>query len=183
MKKTLLIVAVLTTGLISCDKFSKDGDTDNMIGFAARYGQTVTVPSNDYVAEATETLERADDTRPYSSGKIEYRVNGEKMVTIDFGHGNEMEAQVSKDGTAETVSLGEEDKGDKDDYDKVVVEPLVYSEECGYVISGIIKFFKDGKWVVTFDYGDGTCDDLIAKTTEDYKDYMFSMDDYPEWNK
>ena len=183
MKKSIFIIAFLALGMVSCDKFSKDDKSDNMIEFAARYGQTVVLPSTDYVAEVTETLERADDTRPYNSGTIEYRVNGQKMATIDFGHGNEMEAQVSKDGTTETVSLGESNNGDKEDYDKVIVEPLVYSEECGYVISGVIKFFKDGKWVVTFDYGDGTCDDLISKTTEDYVDYMFSMDDYPEWNK
>ncbi len=87
-----------------------------------------------------------------------------------------------KDYVASTLS--QDDKGDKEDYDKVIIEPLVYSEECGYVVSGIIDFMKDGQWVARFDYGGGTCDDLITKYTKDNSaGYIFSMNDYPEFNK
>ena len=181
MKKTLFLIAVVALGLTSCDKFDKD--TDNMVAYAARYGQTVTVPNTDFEVEVVEALVRANEDMPYTAGELKYKVNGMKVAKIDFDHGDDFEALVTKDGNTETVALGEDDKGDKWDYDKVIVEPLVYSEECGYVVSGIIKFYKKGEWIVTFDYGDGSCDDLIAKTTDSYESYMFSMDDYPEWNQ
>jgi len=164
----------------SCEKFKKV-DEDGMISYAAKYGQTVTVPSTDFEVEEVTTLQRTSSNMPYTSGELKYSVGGNEVAKIDFSHGNEYQALVSKNGDSETVSLGE-DKGDKWDYDKVIAEPLVYSEECGYVVSGLIKFYKDGKWVASFDYGDGACDDLIAKTTEKYENYLFSMNEYPEWN-
>lgn len=181
MRKTLLIFTAIAASLTAC---KKDGDTDNMVAFAARYGQTVTVPTTDYIAEETEQLERANDHSQYTDGEVTYKVNGGEVAKINFGHGTEMQALVTKDGGSETVSLGEDDKGDKEDYDKVIIEPLVYSEDCGYVVAGIIDFMKDGQWVARFDYGDGTCDDLITKYTKDNSaGYVFSMNDYPEFNK
>lgn len=183
MKKSFFILLAAAVTLVSCDKFGKQEKGESMIEFAARYGQTVTVPTNDYVAETTEELQRVDNDRPYNSGSIAYKVNGETQATIDFGFGGEMEAQVVKGANTETVKLGEE-KEEKYEYDKVVVEPLIYSERCGYVVAGILKFYKEKQWVATFDYGDGTCDDLITKYTEDNSvGYIFSMDDYPEFNK
>ena len=181
MKKTVLIIAIAAAGLTSCKK--ENQGTDNMVAYAARYGQTVIVPSTDFEVEEASTLTRADENSTYNSGELVYKVNGNEAARIDFDHGNDLQALVTKDGMSETVSLGEGDQGDKKDYVKKIIEPLVYSEECGYVVSGIIKFYKEETWVATFDYGDGTCDDLIAKTTADYENYMFSMNDYPDWNK
>jgi hypothetical protein len=180
MKKTLLILSAASLVISSCGKFDKEGD--GMIAFAARYGQTVSVPDSDYEVEEVSTLNRANNDMPYTSGEVKFLVDGNEVAKLDYSHGDDYQVLVSKDGSSEVVSLGE-DKEDKWDYKKVIVEPLVYSEACGYVVSGIIKFYKDETWVATFDYGDGTCDNLIAKTTEDYENYMFSMDDYPEWNK
>lgn len=181
MKKTALIIAITAAGLTSCQK--ENQGTDNMVAYAARYGQTVIVPSTDFEVEEASALTRADENSTYTSGELVYKVNGNEVARIDFDHGNDLQASVTKDGTTETVSLGEGDHGDAKDYKKKVTEPLVYSEECGYVVSGVIKFFKGETWVATFDYGDGTCDDLIAKTTAEYENYMFSMNDYPDWNK
>lgn len=181
MRKTVFIIAIAATGLTSCKK--ENQGTDNMVEYAARYGQTVVVPNTDFETVEASTLNRANDEMAYTSGELVYNVNGSEVAKINFDHGNELQALVTKDGVSETVSLGEGDKGDKDDFKKVVIEPLVYSEECGYVVSGVIKFFKEETWFATFDYGDGTCDDLIAKTTADYENYMFSMNDYPGWNK
>ncbi|HAP70635.1 MAG TPA: hypothetical protein DCR04_13075 [Flavobacteriales bacterium] len=181
MKNTLLLLLATSVGLVSCGKFDKD-EKDNMIAYAARYGQTVTVPSTDYEVVEVAELVRLNDAMPYTQGEVKYMVDGNEVAKINYSHGDDYHALLSKEGNSETVSLGE-NKEDKWDYKKVIVEPLIYSEECGYVVSGVIKFFKDEKWVATLDYGDGSCDDLIAKHTEDYKNYMFSMDDYPEWNK
>lgn len=154
-----------------------------MVAYAARYGQTVTVPTTEFEVVEEIALTRANDDMPYTDGEVKYLVDGQEVAKLNYSHGDDYQVLVTKEGASETVSLGEEGEGGKWDYDKVIVEPLVYSEECGYVVSGIIKFYKEGTWVASFDYGDGTCDDLIAKTTESYENYMFSMDDYPEWNK
>ena len=154
-----------------------------MIAYAARYGQTVSVPDSDYEVVEVNALSRASEDMPYAEGEVKYMSNGNEIAKLNYSHGSDYQALMSKEGNSEVVSLGEEGDGGKWDYKKVIVEPLLYSEECGYVVSGIIKFYKDVTWVATFDYGDGSCDNLVAKTTEDYENYMFSMDDYPEWNK
>ena len=181
MKKTVLIIAIAAAGLTSCKK--ENQGTDNMVAYAARYGQTVVVPNTDFETVEASALTRTNDDMAYTSGELVYKVNGNEVAKINFDHGTDLQALVTKDGASESVALGEGDYGDKKDYVKKIIEPLVYSEECGYVISGIIKFYKDNSWIATFDYGDGTCDDLIAKTAGDYENYMFSMNDYPEWNK
>jgi uncharacterized protein YkuJ len=182
MRKTILMFTVIAASLTACQK--KNTDTDNMITYAARYGQTVIVPSTDFEVEVEAATERANDDMAYTSGMLAYKVNGEVVASIDFSHGNELQALVVKQSGEEIVALGEGDNGDKWDYKKVIVEPLVYSEECGYVVSGIIKFYKDEIWVATFDYGDGACEDLITKYTEDNSaGFVFSMNDYPEFNK
>lgn len=186
MKKALFLFAALGLGLTSCDKFSKD-ESGSMIEFAARYGQTVTLQSMDYTVEGAETLGRTDENSAYTEGTLTYKINGEESAKLAFIGGNYPEVVRTTVTAEEREALVEDCDGssDKKDYKKVVTEPLVYVEDCGYVVSGVIKFFEcsTGKWVATFNYGDGTCDDLIAKTTKEYENYMFSMDDYPEWNK
>lgn len=184
MKKTLFLVAAVALGMTSC---KKDGGSDNMVAFAARYGQTVSVPTTDYTVEEAETLVRPDDNSAYTDGILVYKTGGQEQARLSFEGGNYPEVVRTSGAGEERTQLTEDclDAEGNKDYHKVIVEPLVYSEECGYVVSGVIKFFYCDKstWVATFDYGDGTCDDLIAKTTKDYEEYMFSMNDYPEWNK
>ena len=71
--------------------------------------------------------------------------------------------------------------GKKSKYKKVIVEPLVKSDDCGYIISGIIKYYdyNSGAWVATIDFGDRTCDEWATKTTADSnEEYVFSLDDW-----
>ena len=49
-------------------------------------------------------------------------------------------------------------------YEKVIVEPLVSLEDCDYIVSGIIEFYKGDAWVATIDFGDGICDEWATKT-------------------
>jgi hypothetical protein len=183
MKNTLFIIAAVALGMTSC---KKDNSSDNMVSFAARYGQTVSVPTTDYTIEEAEALVRTDDNSAYTDGILVYKTGGEEQARLSFEGGNYPEVVRSSAAGEERTQLTEDCvTADGKDYYKVIVEPLVYAEDCGYVVSGIIKFFYCDKstWVATFNYGDGTCDDLIAKSTADYDDYMFSMNDYPEWNK
>jgi len=72
---------------------------------------------------------------------------------------------------------------DKDSvYDKVVVEPLVKSEDCDYIVAGTVCFYEDGQWVATIDFGNGTCDDIATKTTKD-GEKTFSLKDKKKFKK
>jgi hypothetical protein len=184
LKITLMMAA--TVGLSSC---TKDKSGVDMFGLAAVYGQTVTVPSSDYVADIAVELERSEADSPYTAGLIEYSVDDALIVSLSFDEGDDFEALVEHDSGQEMVSLGGTDEcSDSKDpkaYSMVVLEPLVMAEDCGYVVAGEIGFFScsTGKWAASLDYGDGSCDALITKSTPDGDDYIFSMDDYPEWNK
>jgi len=54
----------------------------------------------------------------------------------------------------------------KYEYEKVIVKPLIKSEDCGYITEGIIEYRKDGKVVATVDYGNGECDEWATKIWE-----------------
>ncbi len=188
MTKTMLISAVLMTALAftACKKNTMHPGSGNMMTDLASAGHMVTVNSSDYERVEAEALKRPDENSPYTEGVIAYLEDGNVTASIDFSKSGKDKAKcVDKDGEKEIeLSDGKakgKDKGSK--YKKVVVEPIVKAEDCGYIVAGIIKFFdaKKGYWLATFDYGDGTCDDIITKTTKDGV-YPFSMDDYPEWN-
>lgn len=54
--------------------------------------------------------------------------------------------------------------------EKIVLEPLEYDEECGYIIKGKVKVLVEGKTKAIIDYGDGTVDAWAVKTMYFYKD-------------
>jgi len=53
--------------------------------------------------------------------------------------------------------------GDKNDYERIVVEEIVRSNECkGEPVSGIIEFYYDGEMVFSVDFGNGECDGVAT---------------------
>lgn len=51
-----------------------------------------------------------------------------------------------------------------------IVEPLVRTDDCGQEpVSGVVKYYtcRTHRWVATIDFGDGECDDLAIRITED----------------
>ncbi len=56
-------------------------------------------------------------------------------------------------------------KGDGE-FEKVVTNPLVKLDDCKYIVAGTIEFLKDGELVAVFDFGDGTCDNIVTKTVD-----------------
>jgi len=109
----------------------------------------------------TKRLIKPDDCRFIVSGTIEYLLNGELVAIIDYGDGTcDNIATKTVGGTTITFEL---DAGDDPNFRKVIVEPLVRIESCDYIVAGIIDFYKDGKWIATIDFGDGTCDNIAIK--------------------
>lgn len=186
MKKNFVVAAVvmLSIPFVSCQK---EELKDDMMSQLADFDQMVTVTSNDYERVVTDQLVLSDEGDIYTSGVIEYRCDGNVDARIDFGAAGADRARCYDgfDGAGRDYEMRRRRfRGKKCKFKKVVVEPLVYSQECGYVVSGIIKFFdrKSDKWVCTFDWGDGTCDDLIDKHTHDGV-HTFSMNDHPAFNQ
>lgn len=49
------------------------------------------------------------------------------------------------------------------DVEVYIVEPMVISNECGCVVSGLVKYLKNGQTVALVSYGKGECDNLAEK--------------------
>ena len=119
----------------------------------------------------------------YTQGVIEYSKNGALLASVDFGNGtSDSQALVNVNGVSSGIELkkdGDYYKGKKSKYKKVIVQPIIKSDECNFIVSGIIKYYdvKSGDWSATVDFGDGTCDDIAIKTTDDGK-YTFTVSEY-----
>ena len=48
-----------------------------------------------------------------------------------------------------------------DEYKKEIIEPLIRSRDCRFIVQGIVQITLNGE-VSTLDYGDGTCDALAS---------------------
>ena len=119
----------------------------------------------------------------YTQGVIEYSKNGTVLASVDFGNGaSDSQALANVNGVSSGIELKKDEdyyKGKKSKYKKVIVEPIIKSDECDFIVSGIIKYYevKSGDWVATVDFGDGTCDDIAVKTTDE-GDYTFTVSEY-----
>jgi len=70
-----------------------------------------------------------------------------------------------------------------DDYEKVIVNPIVKLDDCKFIVAGTIEFRKNDEVIATVDFGDGICDNLATKTvngeTTEFKlDYKEKDDKY-----
>lgn len=176
MKKTILSFTLIAgIALVSCNKEKVE---ENFTTEVSSEVETLRLPESGYEMNVTETLTK-NSGDVYTSGIIEYTKNGNILATFDFGSGtDDKTAKYEKDGSTYDCNL-EKDGKDKKDYKKVIIEPIVKSDDCGYIVSGIIKYYdyKSGDWVATVDFGDGTCDDIAVKTTND-GDYTFTVSEY-----
>lgn len=164
--------------LSSCNK---GNHADYLMKCLADEKPDVIFATSDYQKVVTHKLEKPDEKSPYNTGVIEYRIDNIVVATYDFGKYDKDYAGCSdEEGEDKKCGL----KKDCDDFKKVIIEPLVQPRDCDYIVAGIIKYYdmKSGKWIATFDFGDGACDPYVEKTTYEGV-YTFSMDDYPEFWK
>lgn len=185
MKKTFLSIAAISTlFLFSCNK--EKNEIDTFTHELSLESAQIILPTSGGELVESEPLVKSANNDYYTSGKLDYIQNGEIVAQVDFGNGEENStAQLLKDGNVTTFDLKKEESyynGKKSKYKKVIVKPLIKSEDCDYIISGIIKYYskKTGKWVATIDFGDRTCDEWATKTTADDNgnEYTFSLDDW-----
>ena len=159
--------------LSSCTK-DKDLESKNDLQFMESQESTDILlrvdnqnTDNDYEKVIVTPLEKIDNCKYIVSGRIEYHQDNVVVAYIDYGDGIcDNIAMVMRDGITSEISLDKEDRGNKKEYNKIIVEPLVKTETCDYITSGIIEYYliDTDTWVATIDYGDGTCDEWATKT-------------------
>jgi hypothetical protein len=183
MKKTLFSLAIVSIALASCKK-EKNGVDDFSRELSLEAAQ-ITLPNSGGQMNLSQPLVKSYSQDYYTSGELEYVQNGVSVAKVNFGQGEENSiAELTKDGNVSSFDLKKNESyydGKKSKYKKVIVEPLVKSDDCGYIISGIIKYYdyNSGSWVATIDFGDRTCDEWATKTTADSnEEYVFSLDDW-----
>ena len=167
MKNAILSAIVLgTISLTSCDSNEMDLNiAASPIEEATASSSQINLSSSDYERVITSSLVREADRGVYTSGVIEYRENGTVSERVDFGKGKVGKAEkTDKEGNKEDLDL-EKKKDKASKYKKVIVEPIVKTDDCDYIVAGIIEFYESGELVATIDFGDGNCDDIATKTS------------------
>lgn len=167
MKNYLKVLFVLSFGLVllftAC---KKNNDLDLSKEMYENYDADIEFKDGGDIEKIiTKPLFSPDDCKYVVEGTIEFRKNGEAVAIIDFGDGScDNIATKTIDGVTTEFSLDKKDPDGKEyDYKKVLVEPIVKLEGCDYIVSGIIKFYKGDTWIVTIDFGDGSCDEWATK--------------------
>ena len=183
MKKKFLGLSLLATlVLISCDKKDVMKGTDFSTEVSTEEAQ-ITLPTSNF-ERRTVITPTSEGTDYYTSGRIEYQSNGEVIAEVDFGNGTIDSKATLLIGEEETkIELDKKDckvKCKKSEYKKVIVEPIVKSRDCDYIVSGIIKYYslKTGELSATIDFGDGTCDDVAVKIDEQGNTNSFTVSEY-----
>ena len=186
MKKTILTIAAIAIAFVSCKKEDIEKEVDNFTGEISLETAQISIPNSGGDINITRALNLSSNGDYYTNGKIEYKQNDQNVAEVDFGQGEENStAELTINGTVSDFELKNDDSyydGKKSKYKKVIVQPLVKSEECGYIISGIIKYYdyNSGAWIATIDFGDLSCDEWAIKTTSDSSTpYTFSLN----WDK
>jgi hypothetical protein len=184
MKKMILSTLAITALLmVSCNKKQICENEANFGEEIANERAQITVPESDYSINITDALVTSDDVDYYIDGAMDYVLDGQVIASVDFGDGtSDSHATITQNGVDLLMDMDIRDAmydGKKSKYDRIIVRPLVGTDGCAYIVSGIIKYFdrEDHSWVATIDYGDGTCDDLATKTALDGT-YIFRLSDY-----
>lgn len=117
-----------------------------------------------YQTEVTNELLSENGEEYYSEGSIEYRSGSEILAVVNFNPNSNIKATLIKNGVSSEFDLKKKKTFSK--YKKVIVKPLVKTNDCKYIVEGIIKYYdsKTGSYLATIDYGSGTCDEWATKT-------------------
>ena len=181
MKKIIFILSILSILIYSCNKNKSIDDFSREISLESAQ---VNLPISGGEINITESFIKSSSNDYYTTGEIEYIQNGNIVAKVNFGNGEENSlANLTQDGNISSFELQIDESyydGKKSKYKKVIVEPLIKSNDCEYIIAGIIKYYDydSGAWVATIDFGDRTCDEWATKSTHDGETFVFSLDDW-----
>jgi len=176
MKKVILgLTAVLSISMMSCNK---DRNNSNLESDIANETQTIRLPESGFQMTETTPLSNEVDGI-YTQGVITYEKDGNLLGKFDFSKYDSKKGEWEKeDGSKEECDLKKD--GKEEHFKKVIVEPLVKTDDCEFIVAGIIKYYdiKTGEWLATVDFGDGTCDDLGTKIDSKGDESTFKISEW-----
>ena len=178
----LIITSCFLLGFLSCKK-------DNSKPFFDDFGMEVAAEEPNLILsstgyEANIIIPLMDDgNQYYTSGAIEYKLNDEVVAVVDFASAADEKAVLTRNGHSSEFDLKKKKKNSK--YKKVIVKPLIKTDDCKYIVEGMIKYYdaKTDEYVATIDYGNGVCDEWATKEWASTKKHKagrktFSLDDW-----
>ena len=162
MKKVISILSLsLLIMLVACNKSDNSKTMEDE--FKSLEADFELKGDGKYEKIITKPLVRLDDCRFIVEGTVEFYRGDELIVTIDFGDGVCDNIATKTVGDETTEFLLKRKKYNNSKYTKVIVEPLIRTDDCDYIVSGIVDFYSGDLWVATIDFGDGSCDEWATK--------------------
>lgn len=168
MKNSINILLIFTLSLMvvisSCSKKENYDKSDE--AFKIEEADLEIIGDGDFEKVITSPLVKLDDCKYIVAGTIQFLKGDAIVATIDFGDGvcDNIATKTVGDETTEFLLDKKGKDDDKYEYTKVIIEPLVKTDDCKYIVSGIVDFYKGDAWIATIDFGDGTCDEWATKT-------------------
>ena len=163
-----LLMAMTFAGAISFTSCKKDPTSvnlqDPMSIEIATDEASVRLANSGYQEEITDELVTANGQDYYAEGTIEYKSGNEVLAVVNFETSSNEQASLTQNGISTEIDLKKKKQGSK--YKKVIVKPLVKTDDCNYIVAGTIKYYdyETGAYLATIDYGNGTCDEWATKT-------------------
>jgi hypothetical protein len=167
MKNKMKILGTIAmVGIVSFTACKKDSvNTLNPMGMEIATDEaSVRLANSGYQVETTTALLKASGQDYYSEGTIAYKSGSEVLAVVNFETNAHEKATLTQNGISTTFDLKKKNKGSK--YKKVIIKPLVKTDDCNYIVAGTIKYYEitSGVWAATIDYGNGTCDEWATKS-------------------
>lgn len=181
MKKSVFLIVAILGGASTFSSCKKD-KTDDMVYELSHETPSIRFANSNFDIEYPTEIGISSGQTYNSIGEMHYIQNGEIIAEVNFGDGESDNIAVAKKGEVEwDIDLSQSELESK--WTKVIEEPLVLSEECDEIVSGIIKYYnvKDNSWAATIDFGRGMCDGTATKTAADWEgEYVFDIE---KWSK
>lgn len=164
IRKAKSLVVFIGIGVFTLYSCKKDGlnPKDAFVEEVAKEEPVLVLSSSRYEKSIEQPLE-TNGKDYYSKGVIEYKVNNKTEAIFDFGD-SDTKVLVTKNGVGKRYDLK---KGnEKSKFKKVIVSPMIKTDDCDYIVEGIVKYYdgKSGEYLAMVDFGDGTCDDIAVKS-------------------
>jgi hypothetical protein len=160
-----LLVAITFAGAISFTSCKKDSaKTMNPMSMEIATDEaSLRLANSGYQEEITDELVTANGQDYYTEGTIEYKSGNEILAVVNFETNSNEQANLTQNGISTEIDLKKKKQGSK--YKKVIVKPIVKTDDCNYIVAGTIKYFdyETGTYLATIDYGNGTCDEWATK--------------------
>jgi hypothetical protein len=161
MRVPIIIIIIMILVLSACEKTTKIQEEKSWQDILSDERGDIILDA-EYDKIIIEPIVQPDNCDYIVSGIIHFVAEDEVIAVLDYGEGTCDEwATVTKDGETFDIDLS---KDEDEDWKKIIIEPLIEIENCEYIVAGIIKLYKEGEWIVTIDFGNGTCDEWATKT-------------------